>query len=84
MSSPEAQALALKNEGNALYKARSFEQAAEKYSAAYELHKDITYLNNLAGMLVSPSTCASCSPGLLHRVQRRTELTFALSPFTTM
>lgn len=49
MSSPEAQALALKTEGNTLYKARNFDEAAAKYQQAYELHKDITYLNNLAG-----------------------------------
>lgn len=53
MSSPEAQALALKAEGNTLYKQRSFDEAAAKYEQAYELHKDITYLNNLAGELLT-------------------------------
>lgn len=49
-SSAEAQALSLKNEGNTLYKQRQFDQAAAKYNEAYDLHKDITYLNNLAAV----------------------------------
>ncbi|GAV46658.1 hypothetical protein ZYGR_0A02510 [Zygosaccharomyces rouxii] len=35
-----------KAEGNKLYKARQFEEAIEHYNKAWELHKDITYLNN--------------------------------------
>lgn len=50
-TSEQEQAVALKNEGNTLYKARQFDEAAQKYQAAYELHKDITFLNNLAGTL---------------------------------
>lgn len=35
-----------KAEGNKLYKARKFDEAIEHYNKAWELHKDITYLNN--------------------------------------
>lgn len=34
--------------GNENYKKRNFDAAIEHYSKAWELHKDITYLNNLA------------------------------------
>jgi len=34
--------------GNDLYKKRQFDEAIEHYNKAWELHKDITYLNNLA------------------------------------
>lgn len=37
-----------KLEGNKLYKARKFDEAIEHYNKAWELHKDITYLNNRA------------------------------------
>ncbi|QLQ78388.1 hypothetical protein HG537_0A06350 [Torulaspora globosa] len=37
-----------KAEGNKLYKARKFDEAIEHYTKAWELHKDITYLNNRA------------------------------------
>lgn len=37
-----------KAEGNKLYKARKFDEAIEFYNKAWELHKDITYLNNRA------------------------------------
>lgn len=37
-----------KAEGNKLYKARKFDEAIEHYAKAWELHKDITYLNNRA------------------------------------
>lgn len=43
-----AQANAAKAEGNTLYKSRKFDEAIEKYNAAWELHKDITFLNNRA------------------------------------
>lgn len=33
--------------GNDFYKKREFDEAIEHYSKAWELHKDITYLNNL-------------------------------------
>lgn len=38
-----------KAQGNALYVKRQFDAAIEHYKKAWELHKDITYLNNLAG-----------------------------------
>ena len=37
-----------KNRGNAAYKARNFDEAIAHYEKAWELHKDITYLNNLS------------------------------------
>ncbi|SCU77499.1 LAME_0A01310g1_1 [Lachancea meyersii CBS 8951] len=42
----KAAADAEKAEGNKFYKARQFDAAIEKYDKAWELHKDITYLNN--------------------------------------
>lgn len=35
-----------KAEGNKLYKSRQFDDAIEHYNKAWELHNDITYLNN--------------------------------------
>ncbi|CAK9441784.1 uncharacterized protein LODBEIA_P56520 [Lodderomyces beijingensis] len=37
-----------KAEGNTLYKQRKFDEAIAAYDKAWELHKDITYLNNRA------------------------------------
>ncbi|CCE62924.1 hypothetical protein TPHA_0D02880 [Tetrapisispora phaffii CBS 4417] len=37
-----------KDEGNKLYKAHKFDEAIEHYDKAWELHNDITYLNNKA------------------------------------
>lgn len=39
---------AAKAEGNKLYKQRKFEEAIAKYEEAWNLHNDITYLNNRA------------------------------------
>lgn len=44
-----AAALKAKEAGNAAYKARDFATAISQYQQAWELHKDITFLNNLAG-----------------------------------
>lgn len=51
MSSEDAtaQALKCKEAGNAAYKSRDFQTAIAKYQEAWDLHKDITFLNNLAG-----------------------------------
>ncbi|CAD6580497.1 MAG: Hsp90 cochaperone [Cyphobasidiales sp. Tagirdzhanova-0007] len=43
-----AQAQKEKEAGNAAYKARDFSTAITHYTEAWETHKDITYLNNLA------------------------------------
>lgn len=43
------QALAEKETGNKAYLSRDFATAITHYTKAWELHKDITYLNNLAG-----------------------------------
>lgn len=36
--------------GNEAYKARKFDEAITHYEKAWELNKDITYLNNLAAV----------------------------------
>lgn len=46
--SSKADADAAKAKGNALYKERKFDEAIEQYNKAWELHQDITYLNNRA------------------------------------
>jgi stress-induced-phosphoprotein 1 len=47
-SSEKAAADGEKNKGNAAYKSRSFDQAIAHYQKAWDLYKDITYLNNLS------------------------------------
>lgn len=44
----KAEADKCKAEANALYKQRKFDEAIELYNKAWELHKDITFLNNRA------------------------------------
>lgn len=44
--SSEKQAEEEKQKGNVAYKARKFDEAIEHYNKAWELHNDITYLNN--------------------------------------
>ncbi|KAL6451221.1 LOW QUALITY PROTEIN: STI1 Heat shock protein STI1 [Candida maltosa Xu316] len=44
----KAEADKAKAEGNTLYKQRKFDEAIASYDKAWELHKDITYLNNRA------------------------------------
>lgn len=46
--SSKAEADAAKAEGNKLYKLKKFDEAIEQYNKAWELHNDITYLNNRA------------------------------------
>lgn len=46
--SSKAEADAAKAEGNTLYKQRKFDEAIAQYDKAWQLHKDITYLNNRA------------------------------------
>ncbi|GAA6030672.1 hypothetical protein JCM8097_006265 [Rhodosporidiobolus ruineniae] len=46
----KAQADALKAQGNDHYKKREFDQAEQLYKQAWDTHKDITYLNNLAAV----------------------------------
>lgn len=55
MADNEAQTAALqeKEAGNVAYKSRDFATAITHYQKAWELHKDITFLNNLAGELGS-------------------------------
>lgn len=50
-NSNKAEAEAEKAKGNALYMKRNFEPAIEHYRKAWDLHKDITYLNNLGACL---------------------------------
>ncbi|BGP04184.1 Heat shock protein STI1 [Rhodotorula toruloides] len=46
----KSRADALKVKGNEHYKARRFDEARAAYEQAWETHKDITYLNNLAAV----------------------------------
>lgn len=46
--SSKAEADLAKAEGNKLYKQKKFNEAIEQYNKAWELHNDITYLNNRA------------------------------------
>lgn len=46
--SSKVEAEAAKAQGNTLYKQRKFDEAIEQYNKAWELHKDITFLNNRA------------------------------------
>jgi stress-induced-phosphoprotein 1 len=48
VSSEKAAADEEKAKGNAAYKSRNFEEAISHYQKAWELYKDITYLNNLS------------------------------------
>jgi len=49
-TSPEQQeSLKLKEQGNAAYKQRDFQQAEQLYIKAHDTYQDPTYLNNLAG-----------------------------------
>lgn len=48
ISSEKATADEEKNKGNAAYKARRFDDAIKHYERAWQLYKDITYLNNLS------------------------------------
>jgi stress-induced-phosphoprotein 1 len=48
VSSEKAAADEGENKGNAAYKARSFDEAIAHYEKAWEMYKDITYLNNLS------------------------------------
>lgn len=45
-SSKKEEAEKEKAEGNKFYKARQFDDAIKHYNAAWDLHQDITYLNN--------------------------------------
>ncbi|GAA5974076.1 hypothetical protein JCM21900_003383 [Sporobolomyces salmonicolor] len=46
----KAQSVALKEQGNAAYKLRDFDQAEKLYQQAHEVYQDPTYLNNLAAV----------------------------------
>ncbi|KAK9466069.1 hypothetical protein V1512DRAFT_264665 [Lipomyces arxii] len=46
--------------GNKEYKSRNFDVAIEHYRKAWELHKDITYLNNLAAAEFEKGDYESC------------------------
>jgi stress-induced-phosphoprotein 1 len=48
VSSEKSTADEEKTKGNAAYKARNFDEAIAHYQKAWDLYKDITYLNNLS------------------------------------
>lgn len=58
--SDKAQAAAEKTAGNAAYKQKDFANAIAHYSRAWELHKDITYLNNLAAAYLEAGDFEAC------------------------
>lgn len=54
------EAEAEKAKGNALYVKRNFDPAIEHYKKAWELHKDITYLNNLGACYFEQGNFDEC------------------------
>lgn len=46
--------------GNEAYKSRKFDEAIKHYSAAWDLHKDITYLNNLGAAYFEKGDYEEC------------------------
>ncbi|KDE03759.1 hypothetical protein MVLG_05763 [Microbotryum lychnidis-dioicae p1A1 Lamole] len=58
--SDQAAADALKLKGNEAYKARDFDKAVELYDQAWNTHKDITYLNNLAAVYFEQADYDKC------------------------
>ena len=50
VASEKAAADEEKTKGNAAYKSRNFDEAISHYQKAWELYKDITYLNNLSAV----------------------------------
>lgn len=56
----KAAAEAEKKEGNANYMKRNFGPAIEHYQKAWELHKDITYLNNLGACYFEQANFEEC------------------------
>lgn len=48
VDSSKVEADKVKAEANKLYKSKKFDEAIELYNKAWELHKDVTYLNNRA------------------------------------
>lgn len=49
-----------KKKGNAAYLKRSFDEAIEHYKKAWDLHKDITYLNNLGACYFEQGNYDEC------------------------
>lgn len=49
-----------KAKGTAAYKKRNFDEAIKHYQAAWELHKDISYLNNLAAAYLEKGDYQAC------------------------
>lgn len=56
----KTEAEAEKAKGNALYLKRNFDPAIEHYQKAWELHKDITYLNNLGACYFEQGNLDEC------------------------
>ncbi|KAK0536419.1 Hsp90 cochaperone [Tilletia horrida] len=70
----QADADAEKQKGNALYLKRQFEPAIEHYKKAWELHKDITYLNNLAACYFEQGNFDECIKTCQQAVEEGREL----------
>ncbi|KAB5578736.1 hypothetical protein GE09DRAFT_1169176 [Coniochaeta sp. 2T2.1] len=60
MADNKAAAEAEKAQGTAEYKKRNFDAAIKHYSAAWELDKDITYLNNLGAAYLEQGEFEKC------------------------
>ncbi|OLL23529.1 Heat shock protein sti1 [Neolecta irregularis DAH-3] len=46
--------------GNAAYKSRNFDEAIQHYTAAYDIHKEMTYLTNLAAVYFEQEEYQTC------------------------
>lgn len=55
-----AEAEAEKKKGNELYRKREFDAAAQHYEKAWEIHQDITYLNNLGAVYFEKGDFDKC------------------------
>lgn len=63
-----------KAEGNKLYKARKFDEAIQHYNKAWELYKDITYLNNRAAAEYEKADYETAIATLTNAVEQGREL----------
>lgn len=60
--------------GNSAYKSRKFDEAIEHYNKAWELHKDITYLNNLAAAEFEKGDMETCIKTCLKAIDEGREM----------
>ncbi|GAA93985.1 hypothetical protein E5Q_00632 [Mixia osmundae IAM 14324] len=70
----KAGADAEKKLGNTAYQSRQFEAAIEHYQRAWELHKDITYLNNLSAVYFEQGNYDLCIATCLDAAEQGRDL----------